>query len=188
MVGRHFVYFGFQNCTATSKRFFGPALFTHIKSRKMAYKHQNIKIWLRSINKMSEVVSLKQISLICWISFYVLQQQQHDSDMILHLLWYFHWIQWLTSEQSHESLHLKALDFSMPSLSGYTLEIVSTQDYQETYKKCPEWGAWSKTINDCRLRINNGQNWFLNLEIINRENRYLLSKLALDVFRYVFGE
>ena len=101
---------------------------------------------------MSKLASLDQISLICWISFYVLQQQQRDSGMIVHLLRYFHWILWLMSEPSHTS-RLHPLHFSMPSLSGYTLDVVSTQDHQETYKKCPEWGAWSKVINNCRLRI-----------------------------------
>ena len=37
MVGRHFVYFGFQNCTTTPNRFFGHALFLQVKIRKMAF-------------------------------------------------------------------------------------------------------------------------------------------------------
>ena len=37
MVGRHFVYFGFQNCTTTPNRFFGHALLLQVKIRKMAF-------------------------------------------------------------------------------------------------------------------------------------------------------
>ena len=37
MVGRNFVYFGFQSCTNTPNRFFGNALFLQVKFRKMAF-------------------------------------------------------------------------------------------------------------------------------------------------------
>ena len=70
---------------------------------------------------------------------------------------------------------LQALDFSMPSLYGYALDVVSTQDHQETYKKCPEWGAWFRVINDCRLIIYNVQNWFLKTEFGDYQSGELIS-------------